>query len=209
MAERSVKRIMLMLAVFFPVTEVIKQAILLGDSGGYQVWYFPFQLCSMPIYLLPLAVLTQKEEMRRLLLCFLGDFMLVGGIAVLFDTSGLFYEIPILTFHSFLWHRRMVLLALLILSGRDYVTSTAMMAKETAIYLLLAFIALILNCFLSRFGPIDMFYISPFTRMRQVVFSDIASVTGDPVAKIIYMLATVLAAAAVKQTVKMIRLRRR
>ena len=198
-----------MLSVFFPLSEAIKQLILANMPDGYRVWYFPFQLCSMPAYLLPLAMLTRNDKMKKLLLCFLGDFMLVGGVAVLFDTSGMFYDVPILTVHSFLWHGRMILLALLILTGTDYDTASGMSVKESMLYLFLALVAQAFNILLRRYGQIDMFYISPFTKMRQVVFSDIAGALGDIPAKAIYMMATLIAAMLVKQAVRIIKLRRR
>jgi hypothetical protein len=200
---------MVMLSVFFPLSEAIKQLILANMPDGYRVWYFPFQLCSMPAYLLPLAMLTRNDKMKKLLLCFLGDFMLVGGVAVLFDTSGMFYDVPILTVHSFLWHGRMILLALLILTGTDYDTASGMSVKESMLYLFLALAAQAFNILLRGFGRIDMFYISPFTKMRQVVFSDIAGALGDIPAKAIYMMATLIAAMLVKQAVRIIKLRRR
>ena len=209
MSQSSRKRIMVMLSVFFPLSEAIKQLILANMPDGYRVWYFPFQLCSMPAYLLPLAMLTRNDKMKKLLLCFLGDFMLVGGVAVLFDTSGMFYDVPILTVHSFLWHGRMILLALLILTGTDYDTASGMSVKESMLYLFLALVAQAFNILLRRYGQIDMFYISPFTKMRQVVFSDIAGALGDIPAKAIYMMATLIAAMLVKQAVRIIKLRRR
>ncbi len=200
---------MVILSVFFPLSEAIKQLILANMPGGYRVWYFPFQLCSMPIYLLPLAMLTGNDRLKKLLLCFLGDFMLVGGVAVLFDTSGMFYELPILTVHSFLWHGRMVLLAVIILSDPGYDTSFAMAGRESLLYLFLALAAQTFNILLSRYGQIDMFYISPYTSMRQVVFADIAAAVGDIPAKAVYMMATVTAAMLLKRAVRIIKLRRR
>ena len=47
-----------LLAVLFPLSEIWKQLLLTWANGGvYRWWYFPFQLCSMPLYLLPLRQL--------------------------------------------------------------------------------------------------------------------------------------------------------
>ena len=47
-----------LLAALFPLSEIWKQLLLTWANGGvYRWWYFPFQLCSMPLYLLPLRQL--------------------------------------------------------------------------------------------------------------------------------------------------------
>ena len=47
-----------LLALLFPLSEIWKQLLLTWANGGvYRWWYFPFQLCSMPLYLLPLRQL--------------------------------------------------------------------------------------------------------------------------------------------------------
>lgn len=53
-------------AVLLPLSEVWKQLLLTaGNGGAYLWWYFPFQLCSMPLYLLPLRQLLLAWQQRR------------------------------------------------------------------------------------------------------------------------------------------------
>lgn len=53
------------LAVLLPLSEAWKQLLLTaGNSGSYLWWYFPFQLCSMPLYLLPLRQLLLAGQSR-------------------------------------------------------------------------------------------------------------------------------------------------
>ena len=55
-------------AVLLPLSEVWKQLLLTaGNGGSYLWWYFPFQLCSMPLYLLPLRqlLLAWQQSRRR------------------------------------------------------------------------------------------------------------------------------------------------
>ena len=56
------------LAVLLPLSEIWKQLLLTYiHEGTYQLWYFPFQLCSMPLYLLPLRQLPSgaRRKSRR------------------------------------------------------------------------------------------------------------------------------------------------
>ena len=127
------------LAVLLPLSEFWKQLLLTYiHEGTYQLWYFPFQLCSMPLYLLPLRQLLsarRKTQTRRrtqtsrktlthrrtvqTLTDFLADFGLLAGIFAFADQTGMHYSLSVLTLHSYLWHFIMIFLGLfLILSER-------------------------------------------------------------------------------------------
>ena len=51
--DRKFYKIMLFFSIFFFVLELAKQLALYQRFGYYNVWYVPFQLCSMPIWLCP------------------------------------------------------------------------------------------------------------------------------------------------------------
>ena len=178
-----------MLAVFFPVSEIWKQILLYRHNGYYDYWYFPFQLCSMPLYLLPVYVMLKEGRLKNMIGTFLMDYGLVAGAAVFLDTSGMFYSVKALTFHSFLWHLLMILMSLVIMMERK----ESHFKEATMLFLALALIATMINCLVPAKGYINMFYISPYCDMEQIVFRDIAAFTGQHAIKIIY-LATIIAA---------------
>ena len=64
------------------------------NHGVYQWWYFPFQLCSIAMYLLLVIPWLKPSRFRQALLSFLMNYSLLGGIAVFADTSGLHYDAP-------------------------------------------------------------------------------------------------------------------
>ena len=131
-----------LLAVLFPLSEIWKQLLLTWANGGvYRWWYFPFQLCSMPLYLLPLRQLLALRLRRVPLLSwlssvltdFLADFGLLAGLFAFADQTGMRYPLPALTLHSYLWHFAMIFLGLfLILSGRHSRSSSA--ARQGSAY---------------------------------------------------------------------------
>ena len=147
-----------LLAVLFPLSEIWKQLLLTWANGGvYRWWYFPFQLCSMPLYLLPLRqllalCLLQSHALRlrqplalrlrrvrllswlsSVLTDFLADFGLLAGLFAFADQTGMHYALPVLTLHSYLWHFAMIFLGLfLILSGRHSRSSSA--ARQGSAY---------------------------------------------------------------------------
>lgn len=191
-------RIFLICGLAMAASEIWKQLCLtfIVNSGHYYWWYFPFQLCSIPMYICLILPWTTSVRLRKVLLTFLMDFGLLGGIFTFFDTSGLHYPYPPLTVHSFTWHILLILLGLtagLAVEGgcpwRDY-------GRCTALYGGACIIATILNMLFYRFGAINMFYISPHYYMTQVIFKDIAASLGNTAGIFVYM-AAILAGAAV------------
>ena len=65
LAEPKQNLLLNILAVLLPLSEIWKQLLLTaGNGGSYLWWYFPFQLCSMPLYLLPLRQLLLTGQSR-------------------------------------------------------------------------------------------------------------------------------------------------
>ena len=54
-------------------SEIWKQLTLtfLVGHGVYNLWYFPFQLCSIPMYVFLALPFARPEKVRRALLCFI------------------------------------------------------------------------------------------------------------------------------------------
>ena len=186
------------LAVLMPLSEVAKQLLLTRTNGGVYVWwYFPFQLCSMPLYLLPLRqILIRRigEDSRviRLLTDFLADFSLLGGIFAFADQSGMHYAVRVLTLHSYLWHFTMIFLGLyLVFSGRhskDRENAFKTYQGPALLFLFLAAAAELINTLFHNFGEINMFYISPWEPVTQIILKDIAAYTGNAAEIFIYIL---------------------
>ena len=181
-------------------SEIWKQLTLtfqLG-RGQYNWWYFPFQLCSIPMYILLVYPWIRRERIRHVLLTFLMCYSLLGGIAVFADTSGLHYSLPSLTLHSYLWHILLILLG--IFSGtvciKSFGNRSALraFAGSTGLYLLCCLAAEIMNLSFDRLGTINMFYINPDYRMQQIIFHNLSFLIGNLPAIFLYIAATILGA---------------
>ena len=87
-------------------SEVWKQWCLtyILNNGHYNWWYFPFQLCSIPMYICLILPWIRSPQIYDAFLTFLMDFGMLGGIFAFCDTSGMYYHYPPLTIHSFAWH---------------------------------------------------------------------------------------------------------
>lgn len=191
MRKREGDFLLYLLCGFFVFSEVCKQILLTKYQGYYDWWYFPFQLCSMPIYLLPLHLFSKNERIREMTGTFLIDYGMMAGILVFLDTSGFHYPIEILTVHSYLWHILMIVMGILLL--RRVKLSKRSFIDAFHLYLFLAMIAEILNILFRKEG-IDMYYLSPFYPMSQIVYKDVRILFGNGVSLFLYFLSIPLGA---------------
>ncbi|MBY0758226.1 YwaF family protein [Sellimonas caecigallum] len=177
--------------IFMALSELWKQYVLTFcvNGGTYDWWYFPFQLCSIPMYLLILLPFFRRSHIQRVFYTFLMDFSLLGGIFVFLDTTGMHYPLPALTIHSYLWHIALIVIGLVCgLSGiADYTWRGFRMSA--LLFGILCLLAEILNLSIGRIADINMFYISPYYEMSQAVISDMTRRFGNPVRIVFYLLA--------------------
>lgn len=182
--------------LFMLASEIWKQYTLtfVIGHGQYDWWYFPFQLCSLAMYLCLAIPFLPSTRIKNAVYTFLMTFSLMGGIFVFFDTSGMHYPLISLTVRSYLWH--IGLIGIGITAGILHFRTLKLedMKNCTCLFGTGCFIAVFLNFSLIHFGNINMFYISPYYHMEQIVFRDIARITGDGIGIVFYIL-TVIAGA--------------
>lgn len=191
-------RILFITGILLLISELWKQYVINVSlqviPGGYDWWYFPFQLCSAPMYVCLLFPLFEKRDsLRSAALSFLSCYGLLAGICAFLDTGG-FTELGYLplTVHSWVWHIVLILLG--------FYTAVSAEEKEdnffgaTLFFLAGCAAAEIINALVGDRGVINMFYINPRYRMAQVVFRDIAAYAGNGTAIISYLLCIIVGA---------------
>ena len=199
------RKTMLAFGIFFLAMETAKQLYLyFGVFGEYNVWYFPFQLCSIPIYLCLFCGLTGKCS--PYLMTFLVDYGMLGGaLSLIYHEGFTFPEHPLLTAHGYIWHTAMVILSILIfrasvkqsIPAAPDALSFKSFCRASTLFLALAACAFVIDIALKRFGDCDMFYISPFHNSTQPVFGRVDAAIGRPAGIIIYLAAVIVGAGIV------------
>lgn len=177
----------------FLFSECIKQILLITvvHNGSYSWRYFPFQLCSLPMYLcLILPFLKHKKAVIH----FFMDINLLGGICAFADTSGMSYPLLILTLHSVCWH--LALIALGIYTGIRF--STGLRIRDylgvIKIFVITAGIAEIINTAVSKLftTEIDMFYINPYRQFSQIIIRNLNGFLPNILVILVYVAAIIL-----------------
>ncbi len=177
------------------VSEIYKQLFLYYIENGrhFDWWYFPFQLCSLPMYLCLILPFVPRN-FRAVLCTFMYHYNLLGAIMVFMDPSGLMHPYWTLTLHGFLWHILLIFIGLLIAFSHMALSSTKGFWQSTAVFAVGCAIATIINIAAHPYGNADMFYITPYYPTTQLVYSQIAATFGILAGNIVYVLSIVCGA---------------
>lgn len=189
-------RLYLYFGIIMLTSELWKQwciTYILND-GHYNWWYFPFQLCSIPMYICLLLPFIPSGTFAQILRTFFMDFSLLGGICAFLDTSGMYYDYAPLTVHSFSWHILLIIIGIYAGSSKEADYSLKGYTLSTSLYGCCCLLATCFNLTFYQYGSLNMFYISPHYNMTQKVFVHIARAFGNPAGITIYILATITGA---------------
>lgn len=197
LSGKPARHVLLVCGLVLCASELYKQGFLYYVVNGeqYDWWYFPFQLCSMPMYLcllVPILSRTAPKGFSKAIYTFIQDFALLGGFMALADPSGLMYPYVVLTLHGFLWHFILIFLGLYCaLSGKGSTNKKDFMGT-IPLFLGFAGIATFINVASHPWGNADMFYISPYYPNGQIVFHQISLTLGTAAGNLLYLAAAIL-----------------
>ena len=109
------KHVLFVCGLILAASELYKQGFLyyIVNGRSYDWWYFPFQLCSVPMYLclaVPLLSRPEYARARRTACTFIQDYGLLGGFMALAEPSGLLHSYWTLTLHGLCSHFMKILL---------------------------------------------------------------------------------------------------
>lgn len=188
-------RLLFLLGVLLALSEAYKQLFLyyIVNHGHYDWWYFPFQLCSIPMYFCLLLPFSGSRG-RRVLCTFMYSYNLLGAMMVFVEPSGLMHPYWTLTLHSFMWHIILIFIGLLAVFSRMASPSPRCFAGATGLFLACCAIATGINILAHPLGNTDLFYITPYYPNTQIVYSQIASLVGIIPGNLIYMASIILGA---------------
>ncbi|MBQ6568701.1 MAG: YwaF family protein [Clostridia bacterium] len=195
--DKGNKILLVCVGSFLLLSEIYKQLFYFFyiGHGSYQWWIFPFQMCSVPMYLCFIAPFLKKGAVQKGMYNFLVFFNLMGGFISFFEPSGLIHEYWTLTIHAFLWHMSLVFLGLYIgfskragSEKKDYLTACAAFVG-------LCIVAFCINLIFWKVseGTINMFFVGPANNSL-IVFKTIAEKFGWYISTLLYIPAVCLGA---------------
>ena len=139
--------------------------------GGF--WgVFPFQLCSLPMYLCIVCALIRSDKVNSWLYECMFAINIVGGIMGFIEPSGINHDYWTLTLHAYIWHMSLVFIALYLYKTKRACMNAKNYYKAVAVYLSSCAVAQMFNIIFKSKG-INCYYISPYVQSPLAVFKDI------------------------------------
>ncbi len=160
-------------AVLLVCCEVFKQLFWYEFYGYYRWEIFPFQFCSVPIYVSVFASLWPGEKVREVCYRFLAFFGIIGGIAVMaVPTAVLYTYFVAISIHSMVWHGILIAMGAYLIVSRGYGRRFKELLAPFWMFLGFIAVAIIGNILVYKLhlstdacqpgDNLSMFYISPY-----------------------------------------------
>lgn len=163
--EKSAKWLLFSIGLLLCASEVFKQLFyfFVMEDNCYSWGDFPFQLCSIPMYLCLIAPWLRPGKLQRGMYSFMVLYNLLGGAIAFTEPSGLLLDHWFLTIHALVWHMLLVFIGLFICFSKRGGNQKTDYIGATWTFLALCGIAFALNCFV-QFGlgkSMNMFFVGP------------------------------------------------
>jgi uncharacterized membrane protein YwaF len=190
LGERGHKAVLFCSSMFLIITEIYKQCFyyFYRENHEYNYGIFPFQLCSVPMYLCMIAVFLKPGKVRDGIYGFMTTYNLLGGIMAFIEPSGITHGYLTLTLHAYLWHMTLIFIGIyLIISGRCAKTKKDFL-QAAATFVVLCAVAFCINIIFwdAANGDINMFFVGP-RNSPLIIFEDIAKNFGWYVSTALYI----------------------
>jgi len=194
---KTEKLILIIIWGILVVLEIYKQLVYSAHFSESQVVWrykwdsFPFQFCSSPLYLLPLAALPKKESFRDIMRMFFATYSLFGGLVVMVYPEQVFSSFIGISIQSMVHHGAMVAIGVY-LGGRlvrENKMTIKRFAQASLVFIAMLTIAMALNISAPLFTDqvFNMFYISPYFPTTLAILDKIYPVVPYPVSLLIYI----------------------
>lgn len=186
--EKTYKRILLIFLIILLVLEVFKQIIKAFHYGSPSYWEysirdFPFSICSMVYYLIPIVLFVDKEKHPKIIdavngyLCFIS---LMSGIAVCIYTDMVMSKLIFINVQSLIHHGSQVILGVYIYVWNRKTITIKTYYRSLIAFAITAVIAIIINVsFYPNF--INMFFINPTIITNLPIGNIVQEKAGYPV----------------------------
>jgi hypothetical protein len=184
------------------VLEVYKQLFLYFVVNGkaFDFWFFPFQLCSIPMYLCILLPLV-GPNIRRTFMTFMGGYTFVSAVAALVFPEDILRPFVTLTLHGFVWHGLLLFISMFIFLTGSTESDAHGLRRAAGLYVILSIVAVMMNIAFESVMPAirsanpgithdwaAMFYLNPFHISPQPVVSTVQEAAGIPLGLLLYTL---------------------
>ncbi len=201
---KQVRTVLLVISVIVTILEIYKQInyTFTPSAGGIEAdfqWYaFPWQFCSMPMYVGLLAGILPKGKVHDALCSFLATYSVFAGLCVMIYPGDVFTETAGINIQTMICHGTMLSIGIFLL-GTGYVKAEHFtVLRALTVFAPAVGLAVIFNELAHYTGftggeTFNMFFVSPHEAPSLPVYSIVQQYVPYPWCLIIYIAAFTLA----------------
>ncbi len=197
LSERGHKIVLGCVGGFLILTEIYKQLFyyFYMSDNSYVWWIFPFQLCSVPMYLCIIALFLKPGPFRNGIYGFMTTYNLLGGFMAFIEPSGITHGYWTLTLHAYIWHMLLIFIGIYLIMSGHFAKTRKDYFHATLTFLALCAVAFSINVIFRDIsgGSINMFFVGP-SNSSLAVFKDISQKFGWYVSTALYIPTVMLGA---------------
>ena len=197
--EKTAKRLLLVTSLIVIALEIYKQFVFSFSYDGNTVnfdfqWYaFPFQFCSMPMYVGLLAALIKKGWLHDALCAFLATYGFFAGIVVMIYPAQIYMDIVGINIQTMICHGLMLSMGIYLLASGYVELKHKTMLKALAVFSSIVVFVMIMNEVVYYSGilngeTLNMFFISRHFAPSLPVYSLVQAVVPYPFCVLIYIM---------------------
>ncbi|MBR6535098.1 MAG: YwaF family protein [Clostridia bacterium] len=196
--EKTTHRVVFYTAILVTVLEIYKQInyTFTAENGSiisdFQWYAFPFQFCSMPMYIGLLYGIIRNERIKNSLLAFLATYGLFAGICVMLYPSTVFIGTIGINIQTMICHGSMVAVGVYLLYSRSVLLHHKTILRAMPVFAIAVGVAAVMNEIAHFSGLLEretfnMFFISPHCEPSLPVYSAVQGVVPFPFCLILYI----------------------
>jgi len=176
----KIKKILLFYAFACLTLEVYKQINFSFNYDELKTWWsypwyiFPFQFCSVPMYVALIAGFTKNEKIQKACFAFLGTYSLIAGLSCMIYPETVFVTTIGINIQTMIHHGSMVVIGFLLLMNNKIEYNFKSLYYATIVFIICVLSALLIDIttyYLNIGEGLKMFFISPFHQSSLPVFS--------------------------------------
>lgn len=195
---RQVRKLLLTVSLTVIALEVYKQVnytFQVTAEGAivtdFQWYAFPFQFCSMPMYVGLAAALIKKEKLHSALCAFLATYAVFAGAAVMLYPSSVFIGTVGINIQTMVCHGSMVVVGVYLLYTGYVPNRHGTVLKAMPVFATGVLLAVVMNELAHQTGLLEtdtfnMFFVSPYCEPSLPVYSLIQPLVPFPWSLVIY-----------------------
>ena len=203
--RRQVIAIVFGTAIIVAILEIYKQINFTFSFDGKEItsdflWFaFPWQFCSMPMYVGLLAGIFRKGKIHESLCAFLATYSIFAGVCVMVYPVTVFVDTIGINIQTMVCHGSMITIGVYLLYTGYVKMEHKTILKALPVFVIAVFIATIMNEIayytgLLKTDEFNMFFISPHCDPSLPVYSIVQEIVPYPLCLFIYVAAFTLAA---------------